>query len=106
MLQTVETIIKKLTKNPIKYWTSVTEVPTLGVKEVRFNYPIKIKIVLRMLSTTLDKWNLKIEPEHLQPIDIQMSEDEALHIINLIEDLKEACVKGTREYLTNIILSL
>jgi hypothetical protein len=106
MIQTIETLIEKLIKNPTKYWVSVKEVS--GAREIQLNYPIKIKIkiVFQILSDVPDRWELKIEPEHLQPIDIQMSGNEALHMIDLIEDLKIACFIETRNYLKNIILSL
>jgi hypothetical protein len=103
MIQTVETIIKKLTKNPTKYWTRVRNVAS-NSKCVEFNYPIHVKITLERMP--IDDFILIIEPEHLQSMNMIILKEDGLRIKLLINELEEACVQGTREYLTNIILSL
>jgi hypothetical protein len=105
MIQTIETIIKRLTNNPVKYWARVTDLSVYS-KCVEFNYPIRVKITLEIISTPIDKFKLDIETEHLQPINMLINKKDGLHMRFLIDELKKACIKETRNYLKNIILSL
>jgi hypothetical protein len=105
MIQTVETIIKRLAKNPIKYWARVTDLSVYS-KCVEFNYPIRVKITLEIIGTPIDKFKLDIETEHLQPINMLINKKDGLHMRLLIDDLKEACIAGTKAYLNNVVFNL
>lgn len=103
MIQTIETIIKKLTKNPVKYWARVRNVSTYS-KCVEFNYPIRVKITLERMNAAVDDFILIIEPDHLQAINMIIDKDAGLHMKLLINELEDACIAGTKVYLNDIIL--